>query len=133
MTDLKRQSGSCLCGAVSWEMEGPFGFLGMCQCSLCRSVTGSAFATNLFAPVEQFEWISGEDHRIIYQMPPPKKFGNSVCKTCGSRVPKVSAAGDRVLIPLGSTSEAPGIAPTLVCLEDHAEWLPNLEAALTPA
>lgn len=127
MSDSKKQSGSCLCGAVSWEMEGPYGFLGMCQCSLCRSVTGSAFATNLFAPVEQFLWKSGEDHRIVYQMPAPKKFGNSACKTCGSRVPKVSAAGDRVLIPLGSTSEVPGIAPTLVCLEDHAEWFSGLE------
>ena len=130
MSDPKSLSGACLCGAVSWEMDGPYGFLGMCQCSLCRAVTGSAFATNLFVPVEQFRWLSGEDHRILYQMPPPKKFGNSVCKTCGSRVPKVIAAGERVLIPLGSTSEAPGIPPTLVCVEDNTEWFTDISAAL---
>ncbi len=119
-------SGSCLCGAVAWEMNGPFDFLGMCQCSLCRKVTGSAFATNLFASLDQFRWVSGEDNRISYAMPPPKKFGTCSCKTCGSRVPRVMAARSRVLIPLGSTMEAPGIEPTLVCQEDHTDWFDKL-------
>lgn len=133
MAEPKTLSGACLCGAVSWEMRGPYGFFGMCQCSLCRAVTGSALATNLFAPVDQFRWLSGEDNRIVFQMPPPKKFGNAACKTCGSRVPKVSMAGERVLIPLGSTVDDPGIQPTLVCAEDHTEWFSNLEAVLTTA
>jgi hypothetical protein len=123
--------GRCLCGEVAWEMTGPFDFLGMCQCSLCRKVTGSAFATNLFANLDQFSWISGEENRIEYQMPAPKKFGNAVCKSCGSRVPKVSGAGGRVLIPLGSTMGSPGIEPTLVCVEDHAEWFAGLEEAIS--
>lgn len=131
MADGKKLSGECLCGDVKWQMEGPFGFLGMCQCSLCRKATGSAFATNLFAPIEQFSWVSGEGNRIDYMVPPPRKFGNAACKTCGSRVPRVLAAGDRVLIPLGSTMEDPDIEPSLVCVADHTQWFPNLEAALT--
>lgn len=126
----KTLSGSCLCGDVAWEMTGPFDFLGMCQCSLCRKVTGSAFATNLFANLEQFHWLSGEDNRIEYTMAPPKKFGTSACKTCGSRVPRIMAARGRVLIPLGSTMEDPGIAPTLVCAEDHTDWFTDLERAV---
>ena len=118
----KTLSGTCLCGEVAWEMDGPFDFFGMCQCSLCRKVTGTAFASNLFCGTDKFRWLNGEDHRILYQMPAPKKFGNAVCKTCGSRVPKVLSAGDRVLMPLGSTMEDPGLEPTLVCLEDHTEW-----------
>lgn len=123
-------NGECLCGAVSWRATGPYQFLGMCQCSLCRKVTGSAFATNLFVASDQFNWLSGEDHRLVYLMPSPKKFGNASCKTCGSRVPKLNSAGDRVLIPLGSTDEAPGIEPAMVCAEDHAAWFSGLETAL---
>ena len=130
MAEPKTLSGACLCGSVTWEMQGPYGFLGMCQCSLCRAVTGSALATNLFAPVDQFAWLSGEDNRIVYRMPAPKKFGNAACKTCGSRVPNVIVAAGRVLIPLGSTVDAPEIDPAMVCAEDHTDWFPNLEAAL---
>ncbi len=122
----KTLSGSCLCGDVAWEMDGPFIFFGMCQCSLCRKVTGSAFASNLFCGVEKFRWLNGEDNRIVYQMPAPKRFGNAACKRCGSRVPKVSAAGDKVLLPLGSTMTDPGIEPVLVCVDDHAEWFKAL-------
>jgi hypothetical protein len=115
-------TGSCLCGEVAWEMDGPFDFFGMCQCSLCRKVTGSAFASNLFCSADKFRWLKGEDNRILYQMPAPRKFGNAVCKTCGSRAPKFNTAGDRVLLPLGSTMNDPGIKPIFVCPEDHAEW-----------
>jgi hypothetical protein len=118
----KTLSGSCLCGAVAWEMTGPFDFFGMCQCSLCRKVTGAAFATNLFANSDQFRWVSGEDNRFDYVMPAPKKFGTSHCKTCGSRVPRISVPGGRVLIPMGSTMEDPGIEATRVCSSDHTKW-----------
>lgn len=122
----KTLSGECLCGAVAWEMTGPYDFFGFCLCSLCRKVTGAAFATNLFVSLARFIWVSGEEGRIDYKMPAPKKFGNCVCKTCGSRVPRVMASGDRVLVPMGSIADDPGIAPTLVCVEDHAEWFTGL-------
>ena len=48
MTTYKKLSGECLCGNVSWSMKGPFDFFGLCQCSLCRKLTGSGFASNLF-------------------------------------------------------------------------------------
>lgn len=120
-------SGTCLCGDVAWEMEGPFDFFGMCQCSLCRKVTGSAFASNLFCDIDKFKWLKGEDNRTVYRVPAPKRFGNAFCKTCGSRVANVITANNRVLLPLGSTMEDPGIKPTLVCAEDHAEWFTGLQ------
>ena len=66
--------GECLCGTVSWKMHGPFDFFAMCQCSLCRKLTGSAFATNLFVKIDQFRWISGETNRFEFQMSKPSNF-----------------------------------------------------------
>ena len=57
MTTYKKLSGECLCGNVSWSMKGPFDFFGLCQCSLCRKLTGSGFASNLFVKFDQFQWI----------------------------------------------------------------------------
>jgi hypothetical protein len=111
-------------------MHGPFQFFGMCQCSLCRKVTGSALATNLFVNLEGFSWVSGESNVAEYSLPAPSKFGNSFCKTCGSRVPKVSSERNSALIPLGSTMQIPEIDVTLVCLDDQVDWFPDLESAL---
>ena len=34
--------GSCLCGAVAFEIEGEVTPIGMCHCSKCRKVSGVA-------------------------------------------------------------------------------------------
>ena len=106
-------------------MHGPYEFFGMCQCSRCRKVTGAAFAANLFVKPEQFLWLSGENKRGEYTLPLPNTFGNAFCNKCGSRVPRQTAKG-WMLLPLGSTMEAPNIKPTLVQIEDHTEWFTKL-------
>ena len=40
-------TGSCLCGAVRFEVEGDATELYQCHCSLCRKSTGSAAVTAL--------------------------------------------------------------------------------------
>ena len=126
MKTEKILNGECLCAAVSWQMNGPYEFFGMCQCSRCRKVTGAAFATNLFVKPEQFSWLLGERNRGEFSLPLPNTFGNAFCKNCGSRVPRQTSRG-WILIPLGSTMGLPSIKPTLVCPEDHTEWFNELE------
>jgi hypothetical protein len=45
----EHHSGSCLCGAVTFTVEGAFDRFYLCHCSHCRKDTGSAHAANLFA------------------------------------------------------------------------------------
>ncbi len=127
----KTLSGTCLCGAVRYEVAPPFDFFGFCQCSRCRQVTGAAFATNLFAPTDQFSWICGADNIGHFDLPEAKSFANAFCRICGSRVPRKLKTTDRMLIPAGSIMEDPGIEPTLVCAEDHTEWFTGLERAVS--
>ena len=114
MQTEKTLNGECLCGEVSWKMNGPYEFFGICQCSRCRKVTGAAFATNLFVKPEQFVWLSGENNRGEFALPSPNTFGNAFCHNCGSRVPRQTSRG-WMLLPLGSSMGSPSIKPTLVC------------------
>ena len=41
-------SGTCLCGAVRFEISGSFERFYLCHCSRCRKGSGSAHAANLF-------------------------------------------------------------------------------------
>ena len=52
--------GSCLCGTLKYEIDGPFSMMMSCHCSMCRKHHGAPFATFAAAPLDGFRWLSGE-------------------------------------------------------------------------
>jgi hypothetical protein len=58
--------GSCFCGEVRYEVDGPFNTMMSCHCSMCRKHHGSAFATYVSAPIDSFRWVGGEDSLLKY-------------------------------------------------------------------
>ncbi len=40
----KIRTGGCLCGAVRYEVSGEPYIAGLCHCTKCRKLTGSAFS-----------------------------------------------------------------------------------------
>jgi len=76
-------TGSCLCGAVTFEITGPIEEIIMCHCSLCRKAQGSAYATNGLVDESCFT-LNGEDNLTGYESAP----GNVkyFCKICGSPI-----------------------------------------------
>jgi hypothetical protein len=44
---MNTHAGSCLCGAIAFEIAGSFESFYLCHCEHCRKDSGSAFAANL--------------------------------------------------------------------------------------
>jgi hypothetical protein len=63
------RTGSCLCGARAYEIEGDIGGVWICHCSLCRKATGAGGIAILIVPRERFRWLRGEDHGVTYELP----------------------------------------------------------------
>ena len=116
MTNTKL-SGSCLCGAVSYEVEPPFARMVHCHCSRCRKGTGTGHATNLIAPPTQFTWLTGEEALSHFDLPSAKSFSKWFCEKCGSPMPRLTRDGQRMIIPAGSLDSVPPIQPS-----DHIFW-----------
>lgn len=59
-------SGSCLCGAVQYRINGAIGEVVMCHCQRCRKANGSDHAVN--APIQRadFQLIQGESSLRAY-------------------------------------------------------------------
>ncbi len=115
--------GSCLCGAVSYRLSGPYRFFKYCHCSRCRKATGSAFAANILVPVDQFSWQSGKDLLRRFELPGAKGFSTTFCDRCGSRLPWVTRDGAWVLVPAGSLNEDPGARPEKnIFWDSRAPW-----------
>lgn len=103
--------GSCLCGEVAYEIEGPFKIFQYCHCSRCRKFTGSAHASNLFVPPERFKWTKGVSFIERYEVPEAKYFATSFCKQCGSSLPWAVQGGQNIVVTAGTLDEDPGIKP----------------------
>ena len=76
--------GSCLCQSVEFTVRGLINEIYTCYCSRCRKETGSAFATNMFVPINAVAWISGEDHIKRFELPDADCFCLDFCTQCGS-------------------------------------------------
>lgn len=103
--------GSCLCGAVRYEASGDAKRFLHCHCSRCRKATGTGHASNLFLQPGTLNWLGGEDQVRTFKVPEAKRFTNTFCVNCGSRLPRQAVGTDIVLIPAGSLDEEAPIAP----------------------
>lgn len=104
-------NGSCLCGAVTYEVIGEPKRFFHCHCSRCRKATGTGHASNLFLQPAMLKWTSGEKQVRIFKIPEAKRFANSFCAACGSRLPRQPKDSDMVMIPAGSLDNAAPIKP----------------------
>jgi len=115
--------GSCLCGAVEFEIGPPFLRMVHCHCSRCRKGTGTGHATNLLADPSQLRWLKGDDAITRFDLPTAKSFGKWFCGKCGSPLPRVTRNGLRVVAPAGSFDTVPPIAPSgHIYWESRAPW-----------
>jgi hypothetical protein len=104
--------GSCLCGGVQYEVNGPAVNFAFDPCSRCRKASGSAFMAELICKTADFRWIAGESlvrkyECAVREMPPG--YSRVFCSVCGCNVPDVHA--ERVYIPAGSLDDDPGMRP----------------------
>jgi hypothetical protein len=106
--DIPSAKGSCLCGAIRYEFDGPFEVMSHCHCSMCRKHHGTAFATFVTTSVSAFRWLAGETSVVTYQSSPNGK--RCFCGACGSAVPVVEQDTGVVMCP---TDALEGLRPTV--------------------
>ena len=114
--------GSCLCGAVQYEIDGIDLPVRHCHCVTCRKAQGAAFASTAGVARESFRWISGEDRLVAYELS-PGKF-RRFCSTCGSHI--ISEYPDRryVMLRVATLDDDPGVRPSEHIWVSHsAPWL----------
>jgi hypothetical protein len=92
--------GTCLCGTLRYEIDGPLSSMMHCHCSMCRKQHGAAFATYVVAPVAGFRWIAGEDEVVRYQS--SAQGTRAFCRRCGSVAPSTLPSMGIVFAPAGN-------------------------------
>ncbi|MCH7866225.1 MAG: GFA family protein [Myxococcales bacterium] len=115
--------GSCLCGAIRYELTQEPVWAHNCHCQRCRKIRGSAFASNLFVPLESFRYTQGEELLRSYKLPEAERFTHVFCDECGSSLPFRNEARGLAVIPMGSLDDDPGHTPQAhIFVGSKATW-----------
>ena len=75
-------NGSCLCGAVKYEVSAQLGEISHCHCTQCQKAHGAAFGTYAQADMRAFRFTEGEESVSCYRS--SKNVTRTFCGVCGS-------------------------------------------------
>lgn len=114
--------GSCLCGAIEYQVEQLDMPIGHCHCNTCRKAHSAAFATTAGVLREHFRWLKGQDKLSSYESSPGKL--RHFCSVCGSQLIAQRPAQGHVIVRVATLDEDPGSRPAhhIWCAHDKP-WL----------
>lgn len=123
--------GSCLCGVVAFEVQGPLTPIQLCHATRCRKATGSAFAPELLVADADLRWLRGQEAIRVYEAPlleEPPPYRRAFCMHCGSPLPQaIDGAGFTVLLA-GVLDDDPTTRPFRHAFTDQqAAWLEGVD------
>lgn len=102
-------TGSCLCGAVRYEVEDAFLYAAFCHCSQCRRATGAASKPFAGIENEKLRRIAADVDLLFWGDP----AGNHDvhCRRCGSFLYSIVGPERRAHVVMGTLIDAPSIRP----------------------
>ncbi|WP_324101302.1 GFA family protein [Noviherbaspirillum sp.] len=129
--------GSCLCGAIDYEIDQLDAPIAHCHCRTCRKAHAAAFASTAGVMREHFRWVKGKEKLATFESSPGKL--RHFCSVCGSHLMAERLAQPHVIVRVATLDEDPGFRPAmhiwcshdvrwLHCEEDipsYQEWQPG--------
>lgn len=128
------RTGRCLCGEITYVIEGDPVATAVCHCDHCQRQSGSAFSVNLIVQPAQLE-VSGE----LRTYEDTGEHGDAVyvrrrfCGSCGSSIVSELVGPGALAVKAGTLDDRSEVQPMLeVWCVDRQPWavLPGMAASL---
>lgn len=115
--------GSCDCGKVRFEFDGPPMRMGFCHCSRCRKARSAAFSAQAFVPIDRFRWLAGESRLRHFKLDGTRYFVTTFCGNCSSPMPRAFDEFGVFLVPASALDQDPGARPEAhIYVGSRAPW-----------
>ena len=124
MSDPKRYTGGCLCGALRYEAEGEPRFAGHCYCADCQKASGSGFIPFMGFAGSAVRF-SGETRQFRSKAATGGDAVRNFCPVCGSLVFGGEVGkDDSHTIYAGSLDDPARFKPTMaIFVREKAPWV----------
>jgi ADP-ribosyl-[dinitrogen reductase] hydrolase len=114
--------GSCLCGAIRYEIDGLSGPINHCSCRTCRKAHAAAFTSTAAVDRIHFRWLAGRDKLSSFESSPGKV--RHFCSICGSPLVAEREAQSHFILRVATLDDDPGQKPELAIWRSHeVPWL----------
>ena len=111
MLRAMRITGSCHCGDIRYAAEIDPETVGICHCTDCQKLSGSAWRASVKARADDF-LIEGEPRVYVKTADSGTRRGQVFCPTCGSPLYAFTPADPEVYnIRLGAVDQRADLAP----------------------
>lgn len=118
--------GSCLCGAIRYEIDQLDMPVGHCHCTTCRKAHAAAFATTARVMRNHFRWLCGEDKLSAFESSPGKL--RRFCSICGTHVIAEWPTQPHVILRVPTLDDDPGSRPVVHIWTSHSPpWLTDVD------
>jgi hypothetical protein len=106
-----RIDGKCHCGRLTYEADIDPEKVGVCHCTDCQTLSGSAFTT--FVPVaKEAFWLRGEPRIYVKTAESGNRRAQAFCPDCGTRLYASAEKDPQVFnLRLGTVRQRAALAP----------------------
>ena len=102
--------GSCMCGEVTYTIQGTVGEITHCHCTTCRKAHSAAFSSVAAVQIDEFKFTSGGNLIKCYQSSPDKV--RCFCSNCGSHIYAHREGQKYYILRLGTLDDDPVVRPS---------------------
>ena len=121
--------GGCHCGLITYEAEINPADVGVCHCTDCQQLSGTAFTTFVFAPRAGFKLLSGTPKIYFKTGSSGAKRAQAFCQQCGSRIYASAAVAEpeRYNLRVGTIRQRRELRPqTQIWCRSALDWVMEL-------
>jgi hypothetical protein len=118
--------GSCLCGAVHYEVDRLDTPIGLCHCATCRKAHAAPYAPTARVMRDHFRLIAGADKLAAFESSPGKM--RRFCSVCGTHIVAERAEQPHVVLRVATLDDDPMLrgrsftsGPRMTCLGSPME------------
>lgn len=124
-----RIDGGCHCGYITYEAEIDPADVGVCHCTDCQSLTGSAFTTYVYARGDAFRLLGAEPKIYLKTGSSGAKRAQAFCPECGSRIYASAAVArpERYNLRVGTIRQRRELRPQVqLWCRSALDWVADL-------
>lgn len=114
--------GSCLCGAIEYEVSTLDMPIIFCHCKTCKKAHAAPFTPTAGVMRENFRWAKGAEKLSSFESSPGKV--RHFCSVCGSHLVAERPNQQHIILRVATLDDDPGVRPDAHIWTDHdVEWL----------